>query len=32
MVLSTDQPLRPEVMAELRAADGILHVATVDQA
>jgi len=31
MVLSTDQPLPPEVVAELAAADGILHVSTVDQ-
>ncbi|MDQ4067977.1 MAG: phosphoglycerate dehydrogenase [Actinomycetota bacterium] len=31
MVISTDQPLPPEVVAELRAADGILHVATVSQ-
>ena len=31
MVLSTDQPLPGEVVAELRAAEGILHVATVSQ-
>lgn len=31
MVLSTDQPLPAEVVAELRASDGILHVATVSQ-
>jgi D-3-phosphoglycerate dehydrogenase len=31
MVLSTDQALPPGVAAELRAADGIVHVATVDQ-
>ncbi|HEX3623628.1 MAG TPA: phosphoglycerate dehydrogenase [Acidimicrobiales bacterium] len=31
MVLSTDRALPPEVAGELRAADGILHVATVDQ-
>ena len=31
MVLSTDQPMPAEVMTELRAADGILDVATVDQ-
>jgi D-3-phosphoglycerate dehydrogenase len=31
MVISTDNPLPPEVVAELRAADGILHVATVSQ-
>ena len=31
MVLSTDQALPPAVAAELRAADGIVHVATVDQ-
>jgi len=32
MVLSTDQPLPPEVVAELAGADGILHVATFSQA
>ena len=31
MVLSTDQPLPPEVVAELRTSDGIVHVATVSQ-
>jgi len=31
MVLSTDQALPPAVVAELRAADGILHVSTVRQ-
>ncbi|HET7720399.1 MAG TPA: ACT domain-containing protein, partial [Acidimicrobiales bacterium] len=31
MVLSIDRALPAEVHAELRAADGILHVATVDQ-
>jgi hypothetical protein len=31
MVLSTDQVPPPEVVAELRAADGILQVATVSQ-
>jgi D-3-phosphoglycerate dehydrogenase len=31
MVLSTDRELPPEVAAELRVADGIVHVATVDQ-
>jgi D-3-phosphoglycerate dehydrogenase len=31
MVLSTDEALSPDVVAELRAADGILQVATVDQ-
>jgi D-3-phosphoglycerate dehydrogenase len=31
MVLSTDQPLPADVVAELRAADGILEVATVSQ-
>jgi D-3-phosphoglycerate dehydrogenase len=31
MVLSTDQSLPPQVVAELRAADGIVHVATVNQ-
>ncbi|HWI02980.1 MAG TPA: NAD(P)-dependent oxidoreductase, partial [Acidimicrobiales bacterium] len=31
MVLSTDRALPPEVHAELSAAEGILHVATVDQ-
>jgi D-3-phosphoglycerate dehydrogenase len=31
MVLSTDQPLPAPVLADLRAADGIVQVATVDQ-
>ena len=31
MVLSTDRALSAEVHAELSAAEGILHVATVDQ-
>jgi D-3-phosphoglycerate dehydrogenase / 2-oxoglutarate reductase len=31
MVLSTDQPLPAQVVEELRASDGILHVATVSQ-
>jgi hypothetical protein len=31
MVLSTDRALPPAVATELRAADGILHVAPVDQ-
>ena len=31
MVISTDQPLPTGVVGELRAAEGILHVATVSQ-